>query len=528
MDPVQLTGAPESVEVGSGVSLIAPGLWGTAELPDSAQAPTTQQDRDFERSLGNAGFSPRRPFIVSPSSAPAGEVTVNFPPAEHGQRAILLVRDESGVVSWHLPSSPPGHAKASGSHENPAAAPTPGADASTAASLQFVIPARRFGRSPESAPPAVPAGSTPPALFGGSSLAKKVLSVLEYPVAKVAGRGAAEIYGLWEGQARPSVVTWFPPGPGLLKGVPLTDASWRAIAQGRALLFIHGIFSNCTDTFNPLDDPTWVALKAAYPGRILAFDHPTASVSPEDNVKAFLAQIPPGVKLDIDIVAHSRGGLVARILAGQLSHLKVKNVKVGKIVFAGTPNGGTAITAPANWNALVDRFTNMLKLVPPGPWTQTTTTFEGVLEMVKVIGESAEQVLPGLNAMEPGSPLLVALGLFSGARPEYFAIDTNFVPLPAFAHIFAVKDNTVSAGDAVIDIVFQHRPNDVAVPTIGVGDPGDSDVDPPPAPGAGPAVDIDGFPVPADHHLPFGPCQVWHLSYFTQQLTGKKLVEWLT
>ncbi|WUI60523.1 hypothetical protein OG774_22620 [Actinomycetospora sp. NBC_00405] len=62
----------------------------------------------------------------------------------------------------------------------------------------------------------------------------------------------------------------------------------------------------------------WAHLERAYDGRIIAFDHPTASVPPEQNAKALLRLIPDDVHLELDIVCHSRGGLVARILDGQL------------------------------------------------------------------------------------------------------------------------------------------------------------------------------------------------------------------
>lgn len=50
-----------------------------------------------------------------------------------------------------------------------------------------------------------------------------------------------------------------------------------------------------------------------YQDRIIGYDHPTSSVSPQDNAAAFLEMIPPDVTLELDIICHSRGGLVARL-----------------------------------------------------------------------------------------------------------------------------------------------------------------------------------------------------------------------
>ena len=162
--------------------------------------------------------------------------------------------------------------------------------------------------------------------------------------------------------------------------------------------------------------------------------------------------IPPEVHLELDIVAHSRGGLVARILDVQLgsrpggSLLDVLwgplrwflpgnrphgTVTVRKIVFVGTPNGGTDIVEEENWNTFVDSFTTLLAVLPPGPWPVTTPFFEGVLELVKALAAGTADNLPGLRAMDPDSDLYARLGRYAGKAPLYYAIEANYEPAPA-------------------------------------------------------------------------------------------------
>jgi hypothetical protein len=150
-----------------------------------------------------------------------------------------------------------------------------------------------------------------------------------------------------------------------------------------------------------------------------------------------------------------------------------------------------------------------------------------ILQLIKYAAESGERSLPGLNCMSPGTDLYRALDAFNGPTPDYYAIDANFVPPPILSHLFNVEADAASVGDKLMDMVFDHRPNDVAVPSIGVGDPGDADVEPPPAGGVPPAQAVPGFPVPAERHQPYPDGSVWHCSYFNRQETADRILEWL-
>lgn len=88
------------------------------------------------------------------------------------------------------------------------------------------------------------------------------------------------------------------------------------------LLFLHGTVSSFKGSFSDLyqEDFTGipVAIKKIYGDRVIALQHYTLSESPWDNALQVLKALPKGST--IDIVSHSRGGLIADILASCDSH----------------------------------------------------------------------------------------------------------------------------------------------------------------------------------------------------------------
>jgi hypothetical protein len=161
-------------------------------------------------------------------------------------------------------------------------------------------------------------------------------------------------------------------------------------------------------------------------------------------------------------VCHSRGGLVARQLVNA-ARAAERTIAVEKIVFAGTPNGGTAIVEPHHWGALVDRWTNLLRFLPPEPWRVTATPFEEILELVKVMAEQAETALPGIVAMKPESPLYDDLDGAPDDPPTYYAIQADYEPHGALLKLFDLGHALGELVDPTIDEVFGDVANDVAV-----------------------------------------------------------------
>jgi CHAT domain-containing protein len=93
----------------------------------------------------------------------------------------------------------------------------------------------------------------------------------------------------------------------------------RAAAENLpVLVFVHGTGSNTLGSFGdlPLDErDLWSVLQRHFSGGIYAYEHRTLSESPIENALELLAMLPNGLQLNL--VSHSRGGLVADLLCLQ-------------------------------------------------------------------------------------------------------------------------------------------------------------------------------------------------------------------
>ena len=125
-----------------------------------------------------------------------------------------------------------------------------------------------------------------------------------------------------------------------------------------------------------------------YDGRVFAFNLFTLSHDPRRNVERILSHLPPDHSVEVDIVCHSRGGLVARALAECPSAfgLDASRIQVRRIVFVAVPNQGTALAHPDHMVPMIDRYTTSLNLFPSGPVTET---LEALITAVKLIGHGA-------------------------------------------------------------------------------------------------------------------------------------------
>jgi CHAT domain/Lecithin:cholesterol acyltransferase len=98
-------------------------------------------------------------------------------------------------------------------------------------------------------------------------------------------------------------------GVAALKALPAGD--------GPLLVFIHGTFSNSANAFGDLWSQHPQRIKALFDHygrqRVYALDHPTLTQSPVANALALAQALPQGAR--VHLLTHSRGGLVAEVLA---------------------------------------------------------------------------------------------------------------------------------------------------------------------------------------------------------------------
>ncbi len=491
-----LHGGTTAVNLGGGYTLRAPGLKGRARILgprlagtrgpelatdafDQAFAQTRIEEvTTIEMEVSRAAFPAAAAPMRGPEGADAFELQVPDLGPEVGQ--VVLSIDEAGALQWHFALDDD-------------LAVQPSTARGPAGTKVFRIP-REIAT-----PPQAQAAQTRGLV---STLGRKLLKVLVYPVTDaVLGPLTKSAVGKWEEHKRAHRLRRYLP----LDQAPLAGEDWSRLAAGRALLFVHGTFSTTLAAFAGLPEQTLATLATRYANRIFAFDHPTLSLSPQANAAWFFAQLPAGLALDLDIVCHSRGGLVSRCLGGCSAQFGVDpaRFRVQRLVLAGVPNQGTLLAHPDHMVEFLDRMTSSLNLFPDN---FVSDLLEGILTVVKVIGHAGLVSLDGLAAMKPGNAWLATLDQAPIPGCTVYGIGGDFEPTGA-----GLGAAFGTAADALIDRVFENAPNDLVVPTDGMRVWG-------------------GISQIPDHRFhAFAPQRgVVHTRYFGQAETSQRLLQWLT
>lgn len=262
---------------------------------------------------------------------------------------------------------------------------------------------------------------------------------------------------------------------------------------GRTLLFVHGTFSNAGNMlseFAAAGRRGHQLLSRAMQGpdkydRVLFFEHPTLSVSPVINALE-LGRAMAGSSGQIDVVAHSRGGLVVRwwLEAFGNSLRLAPNVQV-RAVLAGAPLHGTSLAAP-------DKIQNAMSLISNvGTFAEKTLILAGVANPFLWVAGKLVEVIVSVTGALAKTPLVDALAALvpglagqsavennheinrlrtgpCAVDPAYYAIVSNFEtanPGWRFWENFR-KDR---AADLATDIVFPDK-NDLVVDTWSMTD----------------------------------------------------------
>lgn len=306
---------------------------------------------------------------------------------------------------------------------------------------------------------------------------------------------------------------WSPPG---VSPVP----------SGRILLFVHGTFSKAEVLHDGLaatpEGQKLLASASRTYDQVLAFQHPTLAVSPVLNA-VDLARLFATSKAAVDVICHSRGGLVTR---WWLEGLDPQPARKSKVVFVGSPLQGTSLASPPQLRRAMDLLTNVAFAV-----RATSTLASLAVPMLAVVAGimrlvgSATQVVartPLADAAIATIPGLVAqsrmdnnfelrrLGQGVSAAPAgYFVVQSNFEPTDPgwkFWQYFT-KQPVQRVLNAGADVVFPST-NDLVVDTTSM-------------------TELDGAARPVLAIAP-GACvhdfgtnpTVHHLNYFEQASTA--------
>lgn len=231
------------------------------------------------------------------------------------------------------------------------------------------------------------------------------------------------------------------------------------LADGPVLMLVHGTASTAASSFAAIPDDVLAGVVSSYAGRVVAFEHPTISVSPSANV-AWLAerlQVLGDRRVRVDLLAHSRGGLVSRLLAEQPDRTHGR-LEVGRAVLVATPNAGTPLAGAQQLGRLLDRMTTLADLLPG---EVATEVLEVLVTVVRQVVVGALDGLDGLASMDPDGRFLDEELNVTPVRPaSYAAVAADYEPRPgsALARV---------ALDGLSDLVFADVPNDLVVPTEG-------------------------------------------------------------
>ena len=278
----------------------------------------------------------------------------------------------------------------------------------------------------------------------------------------------------FERRYRRGGLRWFGPDDRLAARPDSSDqlsaADVGRLSDNRCLLFLHGALVQTHTGFTRLDGTLLARLHQSYGGRVFAYDHHTLSRTPQQNAADLVARLHElgGKGLSVDIVAHDRGGLVARELVERPpagSPLAVRSV-----VFVGTPNRGTPLCDVDRMEKLVDRVTNLLAFIPDNP---VTDVIDAVLTVATSIASRAAEGLVGLTAMSPTSDDLRQL---NARRPPtattYRAVASDYEPRGdaelarrlrnlVSDRVFAAPNDLIVAADSV----YQRSEAEPLVPT---------------------------------------------------------------
>jgi hypothetical protein len=296
--------------------------------------------------------------------------------------------------------------------------------------------------------------------------------------------------------------------------------------SGRTLLFIHGTFSNADTMLGEFaaTDAGKRFLNSVMNGaikydQVVFFEHATLGISPIINALE-LGRAFAGSSGQIDVVAHSRGGLIARWwLEAFGSSLRPTDNAPARVIFAGSPLHGTSLASPANLQNVLSLISNI------GSFAEATMGLVGaanpflwvagkLIEVItSVTGALAKTpLIDGLVVLLPGIAGQSAVGnnhelnrLREGptaVAPIYYAVKSNFeTQNPGWKFWQNFRGTRIA--DVAADFVFEGE-NDLVVDTKYMTDLG------------GPDFRLQIDPDICD----FGTSDtVWHCNYFRQQKT---------
>ncbi len=274
----------------------------------------------------------------------------------------------------------------------------------------------------------------------------------------------------------------------------LVNGQWAPAVgpfTGRTLLLVHGTFSNNDHFLDELKATAhgqqFIARAQQHYTQVLAFDHPTLAIGPLFNAIE-LARLLAGSTHDVDVVAHSRGGLVTRwwleALGGGVGER-------ARAVLVGSPIAGTSLAAGprirgglnllTNYGTVLEKAMGLIGaanpfLAAPAAVLRILLSVTGLVAKLP-IADAAVAMIPGLFAQARigNNGEIARLRAGPAVRAiNYFAVRSNFEPKDEGWKFWRYFRKTTLV-DPLADIVFDGE-NDLVVDTDSMTDFGASGV----------------------------------------------------
>lgn len=291
---------------------------------------------------------------------------------------------------------------------------------------------------------------------------------------------------------------------------------------GRILLFVHGTFSNVENLIDGLlrqpHGRAFLTNFASKYDQVVAFNHRTLGVGPMLNARELQRSF-RGSSASVDVICHSRGGLVTRCW---LESMDAADPATRRVVFVGSPLAGTGLAAPPRLRATLNQLANVghalgrvSSLASAAiPFLSIATAlfriFSSVTSLVAKtpVVDAALALVPGLDAMSRVSNNR----LLQSFRREpvdptgrYFVVRSNFESeAPGWRFWRYFRKVPTRLANLVADPLFD-GPNDLVVDTSSMDDFSD---------------EPDQIRVPHQQICDFGTSStVHHMNYFSQAET---------
>ena len=392
------------------VVIRTPGLIGEVEVYRPASPGMRGEElttEEFHQALADAGLDEQLSVVISQhqeitpaagtrGSGGADDIEVNVPEPGDGNGQVLLYAAEDGSLSWHLAED-----------VRPTEAPDRGGERRTYRIPRAVVP-------PEEQEQDAHRGIV-------GAIGKKVLKVLVFPlVDPVLGKVGDHFVTRWEDKqpAEPRALDAcrrLPQGRGaVVHRRRLDDLPRRPRPAARARHLLHGPRRLRR---HPAGDDGGAAREVRRPGRRLR--------PPQHLGHAEGERRPPrrsgarGGTVEIDVVTHSRGGLVGREIAS------AGDLDVRGLVMVAAPNAGTVLADRKHLSDLLDRVTDLAQFVPDNGVTDTLGI---VFAVVKQLAVGAVGGLDGLMAMNPAEGYLAELNGRPASAAQVRAIAADYEP----------------------------------------------------------------------------------------------------